>query len=105
MLKRELSAVMPFHIVNVLSLAPLLQQALQNLSSHTTTSQDVITEFSQKTLRFLRSNYEVFVSAWCDRLLTKVLPAYNEPILTQLQLSLQPFTITSHLPSLLSLIY
>lgn len=35
---------MPFHIVNVLSLAPLLQQALQNLS--TTTSQDVITEFS-----------------------------------------------------------
>ena len=87
---------MPFHIVNVLSLAPLLQQALQNLS--TTTSQDVITEFSQKTLRFLRSNYEVFVSAWCDRLLTKVLPAYNEPILTQLHLSLQPFTITSHLP-------
>jgi len=31
-------------------------------------------------LRFIRSNYEIMVGAWTDRLITKILPKFNLPV-------------------------
>lgn len=43
---------------------------------------DLISEYNFSTLRFIRSNYEIMIVAWSERLNSKVLPKYvDKPII------------------------
>lgn len=43
---------------------------------------DLINEENRTFLRFLRSNYEAFISAWTERMLQKTLAEFNMPVVT-----------------------
>ena len=41
---------------------------------------DLISEYYLGVLRFNRTNYEILVALWGERLITKIMPKYNVPI-------------------------
>jgi hypothetical protein len=108
-----MQGVFEFNIIQVLVLAPLMQSALKGLTQELSQDArkylpppDLIQEYNNSTLRFIRSNYEIMVAAWTVRLVEKVLPKYNVPVVnaedsidkigvdTHLNLSLPNFLIT-----------
>jgi hypothetical protein len=75
--------VFEFNIIQVLGLTPLLQAALRGLQQELSPElkkylppPDMISEYNNNTLRFIRSNYEIMLTAWSERLNAKILPKY-----------------------------